>query len=140
MQTTFGQMTTEKEKSLQTILDKTVDRKKVFGTSFAIKKDTLVWNGASGNLSINQPYFIASTTKLYSTAIILKLRAESKLSLDDKISNYIDKSILSGLHIYKDKDFSEELTIKHLLSHTSGLPDYFQGKGTSGKCLENEIT
>jgi len=140
MQTTFGQMTTEKEKSLQTILDKTVDRKKVFGTSFAIKKDTLVWNGASGNLSINQPYFIASTTKLYSTAIILKLRAESKLSLDDKISNYIDKSILSGLHIYKDKDFSEELTIKHLLSHTSGLPDYFQGKGTSGKSLENEIT
>jgi D-alanyl-D-alanine carboxypeptidase len=140
MQTTFGQMTTEKEKSLQTILNKTVDGKKVFGTSFAIKKDTLVWNGASGNLLIDQPYFIASTTKLFTTAIILKLRAESKLSLDDKISNYIDKSILSGLNIYKDKDFSQELTIKHLLSHTSGLPDYFQGKGTTGKSLENEIT
>ena len=38
-------MTTEKENSLQTILKKTVDGKKVFGTSFAIKKDTLVWNG-----------------------------------------------------------------------------------------------
>jgi CubicO group peptidase (beta-lactamase class C family) len=99
MQTTFGQMTTEKEKSLQTILDKTVDGKKVFGTSFAIKKDTLVWNGASGNLVIDQPYFIASTTKLFTTAIILKLRAESKLSLDDEISKYIDKSILSGLHM-----------------------------------------
>lgn len=140
MQTTFGQMTTEKEKSLQTILDKTVDGKKVFGTSFAIKKDTLAWNGASGNLLIDQPYFIASTTKLFTTAIILKLRAKSKLSLDDKISKYIDKSILSGLHIYKGKDYSEELTIKHLLSHTSGLPDYFQGKGKSGKSLENEIT
>jgi len=140
MQTTFGQMTPEKEKSLQTILNKTVDGKKVFGTSFAIKKDTLVWKGASGNLLIDQPYFIASTTKLFTTAIILKLRAESKLSLDDKISKYIDKSILSGLHIHKGKDYSEELTIKHLLSHTSGLPDYFQGKGTSGKSLENEIT
>lgn len=136
----FGQMTIEKEKSLQTILDKTVDDKKVFGTSFAIKKDKLIWKGASGNLLIDQPYFIASTTKLFTTAIILKLRAESKLSLDDKISNYIDKSILSGLHTYKDKDYSQELTIKHLLSHTSGLPDYFQGKGTSGKSLENEIT
>lgn len=140
MQTTFGQMTTEKEKSLQTVLDKTVDGKKVFGTSFAFKKDTLIWQGASGNLSIDQPYFIASTTKLFTTAIILKLRAEGKLSLEDKISNYIDKSILSGLHIYKGKDYSQELTIKHLLSHTSGLPDYFQGKGTSGKSLENEIT
>ena len=140
MQTTFGQMTTEKEKSLQTVLDKTVDNKKVFGTSFAFKKDTLTWQGSSGSMTIDQPYFIASTTKLFTTAIIQKIRAEGKLSLDDKISKYIDKLILSGLHIYKGKDYSQELTIKHLLSHTSGLPDYFQGKGTSGKSLENEIT
>lgn len=133
-------MTIEKEKSLQTVLDKTVDDKKVFGTSFAFKKDTSIWQGASGNLTIDQPYFIASTTKLFTTAIILKLRAERKLSLEDKISNYIDNSILTGLHIYRGKDYSQELTIKHLLSHTSGLPDYFQGKGINGKSLENELT
>ena len=140
MQTTFGQMTTEKEKSFQAVLDKTVDNKKVFGTSFAIKKDSSTWQGSSGNMNIDQPYFIASTTKLFTTAIILKLRAEGKLSLDDKISKYIDKSILSGLHIYKGKEYSQDLTIKHLLSHTSGLPDYFQGKEANGKSLENEIT
>jgi D-alanyl-D-alanine carboxypeptidase len=140
MQSTFGQMTAEKEKSLQTILDETVDNKKVFGISFAFKKDTLSWQGSSGNMTIDQPYFIASTTKLFTTAIILKLRAEGKLSIDDKISKYIDKTILSGLHIYKGKDYSQELTIKHLLSHTSGLADYFQGKGPSGKSLQNELT
>ncbi len=140
VRTTFGQMTSEKEKSLQTVLDNTVDNKKVFGTTFALKKDTLTWQGASGNLSIEQPYFIASTTKLFTTAIILQLRAEGKLSLNDTISKYIDQSILSGLHIYKGKDYSNELTIKHLLSHTSGLPDYFQGKEKSGKSLEKEIT
>ena len=105
MKTTFEQTTTEKEKSFQAILDKTVDNKKIFGTSFALKKETLLWNGASGNLSIDQPYFIASTTKLFTSAIILKLREESKLSLDDKIANYIDKSILSGLHVYKGKAY-----------------------------------
>jgi D-alanyl-D-alanine carboxypeptidase len=140
MQTTFGQVTIDMENSLQTVLDKTVDNKKVFGASFSLKKDNLIWHGASGNLTVDQPYFIASTTKLFTTAIILKLRAEGKLTLADKISNYIDKSILSGLHIYKGKDYSNESTIKHLLSHTSGLPDYFQAKGTSGKSLENEIT
>ena len=140
MPTTFGQMTIDKEKSLQALLDKTVDNKKVFGISFAFKKDTLTWQGSSGNMTIDQPYFIASTTKLFTTAIILKIKAEGKLSLDDKISKYIDKSIISGLHIYKGKDYSQEITIKHLLSHTSGLPDYFQGKGKSGKSLENEIT
>ena len=133
MQTTFGQVSTEKnisekEKSLQAILDKTVDGKKVFGTSFAFKKDTVIWQGVSGNLAIDQPYFIASTTKLFTTAIILKLREEGKLNLVDKISKFLDKSILNGLHFYKGMEYSEELTIKHLLSHTSGLPDYFQGK------------
>jgi CubicO group peptidase (beta-lactamase class C family) len=140
----FGQVENKSNKmvtdnSFQTVLDKTVDNKKVFGASFAIKKDTMVWKGASGNLSIDQPYFIASTTKLFTTAIILKLRAEGKLSLDDKTSKYIDKSILSGLLIYKEKDYSQELTIKHLLSHTSGLPDYFQDKTANGKSLEDEL-
>lgn len=130
----------DKQTELQNILDKTVDGKKVFGTSFALKKGTYVWQGASGNLSIDQPYFIASTTKLFTTVLILKLRAESKLNFEDKISIYLDKSVLNGLHIYKGKEYSNEITIKHLLAHTSGLPDYFQGKGESGKSLEKEIT
>lgn len=140
----FGQIDTEtnmteKEKALQTVLDKTVDQKKVFGTSFAIKKEDFTWFGASGNLSTDQSYFIASTTKLFTTALVLRLKSEGKLSIDDKISKYLDKSIVRGLHTYKGKDYSDELTIKHLLSHTSGLPDYFQGKGTNGKSLEDEI-
>ena len=123
----------EKENILQSILEKTVDGKMVFGTSFGIKKDDFTWFGASGNLSIDQSYFIASTTKLFTTAIILYLKSEGKLQLEDKISIYLDKSIMNGLHIYKGNDYSDEITIKHLLSHTSGLADYFQGKGKAEK-------
>lgn len=130
---------TEKEKLLQTVLDKTVDGKKIFGTSFALKKDGHTWIGASGNISTDQSYFIASTTKLFTTAIILRLKSEGKLNLDDKISKYLDITILKDLHIYKGKNYSGELTVKHLLAHTSGLPDYFQGKGASGKSLEDEL-
>lgn len=132
-------MTPEKKQSLQAVLDKAVDGKKVFGTSFALKKDNASWQGASGNLTTAQPYFIASTTKLFTTAITLKLREEGKLSLEDKISKYINASILAKIHVYKGKDYSDELTIRHLLSHTSGLPDYFQDKGANGKSLEDEI-
>jgi CubicO group peptidase (beta-lactamase class C family) len=130
---------TEKVISLQAVLDKTVDGKKIFGASFAMKKDGFSWFGASGNLSNEQPYFIASTTKLFTTSIILKLKSEGKLKLEDKISKYLDKPIMNGLHIYKGKDYSDEITIKHLLAHTSGLADYFQGKGTNGKSLEDDI-
>lgn len=128
-----------KEIDLQTVLNKSVDQKKVFGTSFAIKHNGEVWKGASGNIAVDQPYFIASTTKLFTTAIMLQLQSQSKLNLDDAISLYLDADIVHGLHIYKGKEYSNELTIKHLLSHTSGLPDYFQDKGKSGKSLEDEL-
>jgi D-alanyl-D-alanine carboxypeptidase len=140
----FGQVKidknmTEKEKSMQPVLDKTVDGKTIFGTSFAIKKDSLILIGASGNISTDQSYFIASTTKLFTTAIILHLQSEGKLSIEDKIGKYLDSTVMTGLHIYKGKDYSNEITIKHLLAHTSGLPDYFQDKGVSGKSLEDEL-
>jgi len=130
---------TNKEKLLQAVLNKTTDGKKIFGTSFAVKKNGFIWFGNSGNLSLEQPYFIASTTKLFTTALILHLKSNGKLRLEDKISLYLDKPIMNGLHIYKGKEYSDEITIKHLLSHTSGLPDYFEGKEKSGKSLADDI-
>lgn len=78
----------------------------MFGTSFAIKRGDKVWYGASGNLDADTQYFIASTTKLFTTAIIMKLRSDGRLDLDEKISKYIDPAIMAGLHIYKGKEYS----------------------------------
>jgi D-alanyl-D-alanine carboxypeptidase len=129
----------ERETLLQAVLEKTVDGKKIFGVSFAVKKNDLTWLGASGNFVKDEPYFIASVTKLFTTAIILRLKSEGKLTLEDKIGKFLDKSVLNGLHVYRGKDYSDELTIQHLLVHTSGLPDYFQGKGPNGKSLQEDI-
>src|SRR5690606_17501563 len=125
---------------LQAILDKTVDNRTVFGSSFAIKKDDLTWCGASGNMAKDQPYFIASTTKLFTTALILHLKSRGQLALEDPIGKYLDASITNGLHIYHGKDYSASISIKNLLAHTSGLPNYFLGKGANGKRLERELT
>jgi len=128
-----------KSKDLQKILDETVDNEKIYGTSFTVKHKDEVWRGSAGNIAEDQQYFIASTTKLFVTTIILQLDSEKKLSLDDKISNYLDANIMDGLHVYKGKDYSNELTIKNLLAHTSGLADYYQNKGPSGMSLEDEV-
>ena len=130
---------TEIEKSLQTVLDKTVDGKRVFGTSFGIKTDDFTWLGHSGNMKYEQCYFIASTTKLFTTAIIMRLMQDGSLNTGDKISKFFDESNLKGLHVFKGKDYSGELTVRYLLAHTSGLPDYFQDKDKNGESLENEL-
>jgi CubicO group peptidase (beta-lactamase class C family) len=128
-----------KQAGLQTILERLIDNKKVFGTSFAMMRNDQIWKGAAGNLKIDDPFFIASTTKLFTTALILCLKSQGELSLEDPISKYLDPSILKGLHTFKGKEYSTELTIQQLLAHTSGLPDYFQNKGYNGKSLEDEI-
>lgn len=129
------------QNALQTLLDELVDNRLVFGTTVNIKKgdSSFVWEGSAGDLTQATPYFIASTTKLYVTAVILKLKADGKLNLDDKINQYLDKNAISKIHIYNKVDYSQELTIRQLLSQTSGLPDYMQDKRLSGSSLEKEL-
>jgi CubicO group peptidase (beta-lactamase class C family) len=129
----------EKEQLLQNVLTKLVDNKKVFGTSFCVRLNGQTWLGSSGNIGNHDQYFIASTTKLFVTAIILNLKFVNKLNLDDKISEYLDDRVCSGLNIYNGMDYSDEITIKHLLSHNSGLTDYFEDKNKSGISLETEL-
>ena len=132
-------MLNKKKETLQKILDHAIDRKKIFGTSFSIKYKNDVWTGASGNLKMDSQYFIASTTKLFVTAIIFKFQSQGIISIDDKITDYLDEPTVRGLHVLDGKDYSKDLTIKNLLAHTSGIPDYFQHKNEAGSSIELEL-
>lgn len=121
-------MHTSTVERLERLIQSTVDQRSVFGAVLQVEsRDKLFqWAGSAGNVTPNSSFFIASTTKLYVTAVILKLRAQHQLQLTDRIDRYIDKEMLSGIHIYQGTAYSEEITIEQLLAHTSGLPDYFQ--------------
>jgi D-alanyl-D-alanine carboxypeptidase len=62
---------------------------------------------------------IASVAKAFSGAVALRLVAERKLALDDTIG-----SVLPGL-----PGAWAAVTVRQLLNHTSGLPDYTQSDG-----------
>lgn len=59
---------------------------------------------------------IASGCKLFTAIAICQLVEEGKLTFDSKLKDCLDA---------KFTGFSEEITIHHLLTHTSGIPDYF---------------
>lgn len=130
--------------TIQTQLDEivlgTANHKLIEGVTVQLVKDGVTYHSSEGNLSHEDKYFIASTTKLYTTAVVMKLRELERLELDHPISKYLDASLLKGLHVYKGVDYSQEITIKQLLAHTSGLPDYFEGKKANGKSLLDELT
>jgi D-alanyl-D-alanine carboxypeptidase len=109
-----------------------------------LKADSLYfWSGAAGIASQKNQLpmtketqiYIASITKLYTATVIMKLYENGIISLDDPVSKYLPKELYRGIHIYKGKDYSDKITIKQLLSHTSGIADYYSEKSKAGKSL-----
>jgi len=101
------------------------------------------WSGAAGvahqdgqvPMTKDTPIHIASITKLYTATVIMRLYEKGALSLDDPMSKYLPKELIQGIHVYKGKDYSQEITIKQLLSHTSGIADYYAERPKGGKSL-----
>jgi D-alanyl-D-alanine carboxypeptidase len=101
------------------------------------------WSGAAGIASQNgqvpmtkdTPIYIASITKLYTATAIMRLYEKGALSLDDPMARYLPEGLIRGIHVYKGKDYSPKITIKQLLSHTSGIADYYSERPEGGKSL-----
>jgi D-alanyl-D-alanine carboxypeptidase len=101
------------------------------------------WSGGAGiarqdgrvPMTKDTPIYIASITKLYTATVIMRLYEKGALSLDDPMSRYLPEELIRGIHVYKGKDYSREITIKQLLSHTSGIADYYDERPKGGKSL-----
>lgn len=97
------------------------------------------WSRGYGGRELETPFLMASITKLFTTACIIKLLEDSRLKLTDKVSEYLDPDLLKGIHVFKGTDYSYMLTIAHLLFQTSGLPDWFlDGKTSYAKRMVQE--
>jgi len=101
------------------------------------------WSGAAGiarqdgqaPMTKDTPIYIASVTKLYTATVIMRLAEKGALSLDDPISKYLPEQLIYRIHVYNGKDYSREITIRQLLSHTSGIADYYAEKPNGGKTV-----
>ena len=89
--------------------------------------DMNIAEGRTGEILTNpkQANHLASVGKLFTATVIGMLHDKGLLDFDDTIPEYLDKDLTHGLHIYKGKDHSNYITIKHLLKQTSGLNDVF---------------
>jgi D-alanyl-D-alanine carboxypeptidase len=94
------------------------------------------WDGASGAadtvgapMTATTRYPIASVTKLYTAAVTMLLCERGQLALQDRVVDILPAEVTRGLHVLDGVDRTGELTVEHLLSHTSGLPDYFDEAG-----------
>ncbi len=119
---TAQRLTPDETAKVEQIVTDALASTQVPSASVAIVRDgKLVYSKAWGNQGPNVPaptpeakYQIASISKQFTAAGLLLLEDDGKLSLDDTIGKYLP-----------DVSGGATITIRQLLSHTSGLQDYW---------------
>lgn len=81
--------------------------------------------GADGEPQ-NAVFHTASVGKLLTTALIGMLLDEGRLQRNTPIVELLPAEFLAGLFELNGIDHREEVTVAHLLNHTSGVADYFE--------------
>lgn len=115
-------------KSPQTLLSELQKKHNVVGATLGILKDGQVYTAASGILNkdtgveatADSVFQIGSIGKVFTTTLIMQLVDQGVVSLDDKVVDHLPEFRI------KDKVAQGQITVRHLLNHTSGIDgDFF---------------
>jgi CubicO group peptidase (beta-lactamase class C family) len=104
----------------------------------AVRGGQVVYRGAHGmaDLELGVPlapdmvFRLGSVTKQFTAAAILLLEEQGKLSVDDPITKYLPDYPVHG----------HEITIAHLLAHTSGIRSYTGIPGWMQSRIKQDLT
>lgn len=111
---------------LQPWIDEQMSYQGVPGMSIAVVHDQeVIWETAYGvsDLKTRQPMTphtlcrLGSVTKLFTSTAIMQLRDAGRLRLDDPVTKF-----LPWFQVQNPFPDSPAITVRHLLTHTSGLP------------------
>lgn len=93
----------------------------------------LAWCGAHGladpeagvAMRPEHQFQAASITKMITATTLMTLVEEGRVELDAGIGRYLPASVTSGLHEHRGRSYGAAITPRQLLSHTSGVADFF---------------
>ncbi len=95
-----------------------------FGTLLVAEQGEIVYSGAFGYanretkepLSVDSVFYLASLSKQFTAMGVLLLEQQERLSLQDSLAKFFPEF----------PDYAKRVEIRHLLTHTSGIPDHFR--------------
>jgi methyl acetate hydrolase len=123
--------------ALSAYLKTVVDKGEIPGVvALVVGKDGVLFHEAAGKQSVTRNvamakdtiFNIASMTKPVTSVAIMQLVDEGKLKVDDELAKYLpqfkDPLVLTKLNAdgtYETRPAKRQITIRHLLTHTSGI-------------------
>ena len=123
-----GPPLTEKEAvgEIRALLAKVKEKDWYSGTVLVAKGSNILLTDFAGEASkafhvpnnIDTKFNLGSMNKMFTSVAVARLVESGKLSFDDPIGKWVDESWLP-------KDVTGKITVRHLITHTSGLGSYF---------------
>jgi CubicO group peptidase (beta-lactamase class C family) len=118
---------------VEDIMERLIKRNVFSGAVLVARDDRILLTRAGGEASkrfhvpnnVETKFNIGSMNKMFTSTVIVQLAEKGIISFDDPISKYVDESWLP-------KKITSKITIHHLLTHTSGLGNYFNETFSSG--------
>jgi D-alanyl-D-alanine carboxypeptidase len=133
---------------LDALLRRTVAHKPIRHAVMAVESGdgSFRWSGAAGKASPDgppmqpeTPWCIASIDKLLHATLVLRLCERDRLSLDAALPTLLPPSLSHGLHRLGARDYTAQITVRHLLSHTSGLPDWLEDPPAGDRSVAERV-
>ena len=119
---------TEKEAvgEIRALLAKVKEKNWYSGTVLVAKGSNILLTDFAGEASkafhvpnnIDTKFNLGSMNKMFTSVAVARLVEAGKLAFDDPIGKWVDET-------WMPKDVTSEITVRHLITHTSGLGSYF---------------
>ena len=131
----------ERTRTLETRLQQAVDAALASGEVYnatvrVVAPRRFVYASASGGeadpdqhirMTSRTRFRIFSIAKPMTAALVLRLWERGRLDLDAPVADYLDDRDVDfdRLHVFKGRSYGRTITVRQLLQHRSGLPDWF---------------
>jgi CubicO group peptidase (beta-lactamase class C family) len=114
------------EREIAALVDRLVTKGVFCGAVLVARGEKVLLTKAAGDAdrsfhvpnNVDTKFNLGSMNKMFTATAVVRLVEQGKLSYEDRISKFLDQSWLP-------KDVTERITVRHLLTHSSGLGSYF---------------
>lgn len=116
----------DKIEKMEAEIERNMEIHNIPGMAYAlVDAEGVLFSGGYGVLDISEGsqkidgdtnFHIGSLSKVFVSLAVMKLQEENRISINKPVVDYLP------WFSTKDNQLSDEITIRHLLSHTSGLP------------------
>ncbi len=114
---------------IEALVNRLVEKRVLSGAVLVAQGEEVLLTKAAGEAekrfhvlnNVDTKFNLGSMNKMFTSTAIVRLAEQGKLSFEDRISKYIDESWLP-------REVTDKITIRHLLTHSSGLGSYFNAE------------